>query len=57
LPYSIAVDPTGKFAYAPNIDASTVSAFAIDPTSGALTLLGGAPVPTGLAPLGITLSR
>jgi len=56
-PYSLAVDPTGRFAYAPNIDALTVSAFTIDATSGVLTPMAGPAAVTGFGPLGIALSR
>jgi len=34
---SIVVDPTGKFAYAANLASNDVSAYAIDPPTGALT--------------------
>ena len=43
--------------YAPNIDASTVAAFIIDATTGALAPIAGPPAATGSSPLGITLSR
>jgi len=43
------VEPTGRFAYVANQGANTVSAFAINPTSGLLTPAGG-PVATGNLP-------
>jgi DNA-binding beta-propeller fold protein YncE len=42
-PYSLAVDPSGKFAYVPNeggFAPTTVSMFSIDGTTGALTIVG-----------------
>jgi sugar lactone lactonase YvrE len=55
------VDPSGKFLYAAQTGAAKVSAFPIDPTTGAIgTVIGGAPVPTGdgittgVSPFGIT---
>lgn len=53
-PEMIAVDPRGKFAYVVNSGGNTVSAFAIDATSGALTGVGAA-VPTGTAPHFVTV--
>jgi 6-phosphogluconolactonase len=55
-PSSIAVDPTGKFAYVANSVTNTVSAFAIAPTSGALTPISGSPFPAGLQPAAIAIS-
>jgi 6-phosphogluconolactonase (cycloisomerase 2 family) len=45
----ITVDPSGRFLYVGRTGSASVSAFAIDPTTGALVLpeIGGAPVPTG----------
>jgi 6-phosphogluconolactonase (cycloisomerase 2 family) len=48
-PRAIAVDPTGRFAYTANYGNSTVSAFAINQTTGALTAIGS-PVPSGTTP-------
>lgn len=39
-PSSIAIDPSGKFAYVTNHCDNTMSMYTIDPTSGALTLIG-----------------
>jgi 6-phosphogluconolactonase (cycloisomerase 2 family) len=62
---SIAVicpNPVGRFAYVTNLGAcgvgggcnGTVSAYSIDPASGAFTAIGG-PVATGLTPASITI--
>ena len=45
-PYSIAVDPSGRFAYAANWSSTNVSAYAINQATGALTPVGG-PVAAG----------
>ncbi len=39
-PVSVAVDPSGKFAYVANADSNNVSMYTIDATTGALTLIG-----------------
>jgi DNA-binding beta-propeller fold protein YncE len=52
----VAVDPTGNFAYVANAGANTVSAYAIAPTSGALTPLGGSPYAAALQPSAIAIS-
>lgn len=39
LPSSVAVDPTGKFAYVTNANSNDVLVYSIDPTTGALTLI------------------
>ena len=45
-PISIAVEPTGKFVYVANYTTNTVSAYAINASTGALTAIGS-PVPAG----------
>src|SRR5229473_5842937 len=40
-PRSVAVDPSGRFAYAANSGSSDVSAYTIDSTTGALTSVAG----------------
>jgi 6-phosphogluconolactonase len=42
-PQFVAIDPTGKFAYAANEESSNVSAYAINATTGALTAIPGSP--------------
>jgi len=42
-PQFVAIDPTGKFAYAANEGSSNVSAYAINATTGALTAIPGSP--------------
>ena len=39
-PDSVAVDPTGKFAYVPNFSSNDVSMYTIDGTTGALASIG-----------------
>jgi YVTN family beta-propeller protein len=39
-PDSVAVDPSGKFAYVPNFGSNDVSMYAIDATTGALASIG-----------------
>ena len=48
-PRAIAVDPTGRFAYTANYGAGTVSAFAINQSTGALTAIGS-PIASGTTP-------
>jgi 6-phosphogluconolactonase (cycloisomerase 2 family) len=43
----VTVDPSGQFTYVANTNANTLSGFSIDPSSGALTLIGE-PVFTGV---------
>jgi 6-phosphogluconolactonase len=39
-PSSIAIQPTGKFAYVTNSGSNEVSVYSIDAATGALTLIG-----------------
>jgi 6-phosphogluconolactonase len=48
-PWSIAVDPNGRFAYASNVANDTISGYAIDGATGALTPVPGSPFPQGPA--------
>jgi 6-phosphogluconolactonase len=48
-PAAIAVDPSGRFAYAAN-DTGSVSGYAINSDTGALTAVPGSPFPAGLLP-------
>jgi 6-phosphogluconolactonase (cycloisomerase 2 family) len=45
-PSSIAVDPAGKFVYV-SIVPQEVAGFAVDPSTGALTLITGSPFSVG----------
>jgi 6-phosphogluconolactonase (cycloisomerase 2 family) len=46
--YFVTVDPTSRFAYVANGGGGTISAFAIDPATGALTPIGSATATDGL---------
>ena len=52
-PQSIAVDPTGKFAYVANSASNNVSMYTIDGTTGALTPIGL--IPAGSGPVSIAV--
>jgi 6-phosphogluconolactonase len=56
-PTALAVDPTGKFAYVTNQEGEygSVSAYAVDATSGVLTPVKGSPFLTGFAPDGVAI--
>jgi 6-phosphogluconolactonase len=53
-PESVAVDPSGKFAYVANVN-GTVSGYAIDSTTGVLTPIEGSPFPAGGQPGFVTV--
>jgi 6-phosphogluconolactonase len=48
-PWSITIDPKGRFAYASNVADDTISAYSIDATTGALTPVPGSPFAQGPA--------
>jgi len=50
MPYSVAIDPTGRFAYVGNDDADEIWAFAIERTSGKLQSIGPPVTVHGLQP-------
>jgi len=52
FPWSVAVDPTGKFVYVANYYAANVRAFGIDQNTGALAQVSGSPFPAGGIPEG-----
>src|SRR6266850_1437656 len=54
-PIALTVDPTNNFLYVVNHDSSTVSAFRINPTTGALSALNPSSVSTGSGPVAITI--
>jgi 6-phosphogluconolactonase (cycloisomerase 2 family) len=47
---SIAIDPTGTFAYVANETAATISTFSVDSANGVLTPAAGSPLTTGSSP-------
>ncbi len=52
-PSSVAVDPSGKFAYVANADSNTVSMYTINATTGALTSIGT--IAAGLRPRSVAV--
>jgi DNA-binding beta-propeller fold protein YncE len=56
-PWSVAVDPTGKFAYVTNLGTipGTVSGYTIDPSTGALTPISGSPFAAGTTPRSVAV--
>src|SRR6185437_4919525 len=48
--------PTGKFAYTAGNGDGTISAYTIDPSTGALTAVSGSPYPDGTAPAAVSLA-
>ncbi len=55
LPYSLAVDPSGRFVYAANSADNTVSQYVIDLSTGALAPNSPATMPTGIRPNWLTI--
>ncbi len=53
-PVSVAVDPTGKFAYVANDGSADVSGYMINPITGVLTAIPGSPFPAGISPTSVT---
>ena len=54
-PWSVTVDPSGRFAYVANGGLDSISTFTINPSTGALTSVGAA-VPAGIGTAGIAVS-
>ncbi len=54
-PFSVVVDPAGKFAYVGNGGGATVSAYQINANSGALTQVHGSPFLGASNPVGVTV--
>jgi len=50
MPYSVAIDPTGRFAYVGNDDADQIWAFAIERATGKLQMIGAPVTVHGLQP-------
>jgi hypothetical protein len=53
-PAAVSVDASGRFAYVVNRDSNTVSAYSINPSTGALTPLATPDFATGAAPVSVT---
>ena len=58
-PMDMVTDPDGRFLYVANFIGGTggsISAFTVDPNSGALTPMAGSPFPAGQGPVSIVIS-
>ena len=55
IPYHMALDPAGRFAFVVNWAAASISVFRIDPDSGHLTAVVDSPFFTGFNPYSITV--
>ena len=55
-PFSVIVDPSGRFAYVQNQESNNITSYTINATTGALTALG-APVAAGSSPSSIITIR
>lgn len=53
VPYTIVVDPSGRFAYVPNYAGGSVSAYTVNQTTGALTFAGTVAAGTGPASVAV----
>ena len=57
-PFGMAIDPTGRFVYVANRNSHNVSAYAINPRTGALTAVSGQPFSVGAnTPNSVTVDR
>src|SRR5260221_14281024 len=56
MPHSVAVDPTGKFAYVANGGSNNVSGYRIDRSTGALDPVPGSPFAAGSGPISVAIS-
>ncbi len=54
-PRSVAVGPSGQFAYVANAASNDVSAYTIDAMTGALTPVAGSPFPAGSFPIAVAV--
>jgi DNA-binding beta-propeller fold protein YncE len=52
----VTVDPSGQFVYVANTISNNVSAFSLNPATGALSPMRGAPFATGSGPVSIAIS-
>ena len=55
VPYYVAIHPSGRFLYVTNWLSGSLSAFRIDPDSGALGLIDGFPRITGISPYAVAV--
>ncbi len=55
IPYHMALDPAGRFAFVVNWAAANVSVFRIAPDDGRLTAVAGSPFFTGFNPYSVTV--
>ena len=53
--FSVAVAPSGRFAYVANEDFINVSGYTINPSTGALTAIAGSPFAAGFAPFSVAV--
>jgi 6-phosphogluconolactonase (cycloisomerase 2 family) len=54
-PFSVAVDPTGRFVYVANQFSANVSAYSINGATGALTPISGSPFAAGTNPFSVVV--
>ncbi len=55
-PNSVAVDPSGRFAYVANLDGNNVSAYTINSSTGALRAVAGSPFAARLGPSSVAIA-
>ena len=54
--FSVAVAPSGRFAYVANGISNNVSGYTINPSTGALTAIAGSPFAAGLGPVSVAIT-
>jgi 6-phosphogluconolactonase len=54
-PTSVTIDPLDNFVYVANQGSNNISAFALDPTTGALTIVAGSPFAAGKQPSSVAV--
>jgi 6-phosphogluconolactonase len=55
-PWSVAVDPSSRFAYVTNLKGANVSAYTINSSTGALTVVAGSPFAAGHDPWSVAIA-
>jgi DNA-binding beta-propeller fold protein YncE len=55
LPVSVAIDPSGSFAYVANDNSNDISVYAVDVTTGVLTPVALSPFAAGSEPRAIAV--